>query len=130
VPRPPWATWVTYKTRTPQALRDMPEHTSSRRIPSDYLDRFLPTIEDLLTPEPTSQSGATTPQTQARNRRRKVHFYIDPEDYDLLEGLVSRLAEMQGPLGDPRGLYSKVLRMSVKIGIRELVARVGHGGQG
>jgi hypothetical protein len=103
---------------------------SSRRIPSDYLDRLLPTIEDLLSPETPAEQPATRPGAQDRQRRRKVHFYIDPEDYELLEGVVSRLAEMQGPLGDPRGLYSKVLRMSVKIGIRELVARVGHGGQG
>lgn len=107
----------------------MPE-PSSRRIPADYLDRLLPTIEDLLAPETPAAQPTNQPPGQTRQRRRKVHFYIDPEDYDLLEGVVSRLAEMQGPLGDPRGLYSKVLRMSVKIGIRELVARVGLGGQG
>ncbi|MEM0482338.1 MAG: hypothetical protein QXM16_05580 [Nitrososphaerota archaeon] len=107
----------------------MPESTS-RRIPSDYLDRLIPTIEDLLAPEAPDAQPTSQPSAQAKHRRRKVHFYIDPEDYELLEGVVSRLAEMQGPLGDPRGLYSKVLRMSVKIGIRELVARVGHGGQG
>ncbi len=107
----------------------MPE-PSSRRIPSDYLDRLLPTIEDLLAPEAPAAKPTSQPVSQAKHRRRKVHFYIDPEDYELLEGFVSRLAELQGPLGDPRGLYSKVLRMSVKIGIRELVSRVGHGGQG
>ncbi|GBC71414.1 hypothetical protein HRbin02_01195 [Candidatus Calditenuaceae archaeon HR02] len=101
---------------------------SSRRIPADYLDRLLPTIEDLLAPEAPAVQPTNKPADRARQRRRKVHFYIDPEDYDLLESVVLRLAEMQGPLGDPRGLYSKVLRMSVKIGIRELVARVGRGG--
>jgi len=40
---------------------------------------------------------------------------------------VGRLAEMQGPVADPRGLVSKVLRVSVKIGLRELVSRVGQG---
>lgn len=120
-------THATYNTGETDAT-PMPEQPS-RRIPSDYLDHILPTLEDLLTPEP-SQPPKATAAPRAGGRRRKVHFYIDQEDYQVLEGLVSRLAEMQGPVGDPRGLYSKVLRMSVKIGLREIVSHVGHGGQG
>jgi len=52
---------------------------------------------------------------------------MDMEDYEVLMRLVGRLAEMQGPVADPRGLVSKVLRVSVKIGLRELVSRVGQG---
>lgn len=105
----------------------MPEQ-GGRRVPSDYLDRVLPSIEELLAPEPPAVKGVAP--HEERQRRRKVHFYVDREDYELLEGLVARLAQMQGPIGDPRGLYSKILRMSVKIGIRELVARVDRGVQG
>jgi rRNA processing protein Gar1 len=52
---------------------------------------------------------------------------MDMEDYEVLMRLVGRLAEMQGPVADPHGLVSKVLRVSVKIGLRELVSRVGQG---
>ncbi|MEM0382415.1 MAG: hypothetical protein QW580_07155 [Nitrososphaerota archaeon] len=106
----------------------MPEQ-EGRRIPSDYLDKVLPSLEELFGVEQPAAAGVGARRPEGQ-RRRKVHFYMDREDYELLEGLVARLAEMQGPIGDSKGLYSKVLRMSVKIGIRELVARVGRGAQG
>ncbi|MCS7145358.1 MAG: hypothetical protein RMJ28_07075 [Nitrososphaerota archaeon] len=107
----------------------MPDQPAGRRIPADYLDRFLPTLEDLFAAEP-GQTPQAPPAAPSRNRRRKVHFYIDPEDYAVLERLVSQLTEMQGPLSDPKGLYSKILRASVKIGLKEIVSHVGRGGQG
>ncbi len=104
--------------------------SQTRRLPSDYLDRVLPSVEDLfgaaeeggVAATPTGAAGGA-----ARPGRRKVHFYMDMEDYEVLMRLVGRLAEMQGPVADPRGLVSKVLRVSVKIGLRELVSRVGQG---
>jgi len=99
----------------------------SRRVPPDYLDRVLPKLEDLFPPA----GGVPPPRAGGEYLgRRKVHFYIDQEDYELLSEVVARLTRMQEPIGDPRGLTSKVLRLSVKIGLREIVARMGRGGEG
>gem|GEM_PF-1052704 len=122
------ATWATYNTWAMRKISEMSGQT--RRLPSDYLDRVLPSVEDLFGAveeggRPSVPAGGAV--EQARAGRRKVHFYMDMEDYEVLMRLVGRLAEMQGPVADPRGLVSKVLRVSVKIGLRELVSRVGQG---
>ncbi len=104
--------------------------SQTRRLPSDYLDRVLPSVEDLFGAAEAGKPagpGVGAGEPARAGGRRKVHFYMDMEDYEVLMRLVGRLAEMQGPVADPRGLVSKVLRVSVKIGLRELVSRVGQG---
>jgi hypothetical protein len=105
--------------------------SQTRRLPSDYLDRVLPSVEDLFGAAAEAGrpagSGVGAGEPARAGGRRKVHFYMDMEDYEVLMRLVGRLAEMQGPVADPHGLVSKVLRVSVKIGLRELVSRVGQG---
>jgi len=100
----------------------------NRRLPTSYIEEVLPSIDRMI-----GRTGpADKPEERATsraegNRMRKVHFYIDAEDYEKIEEIVSRLSEGQGVLGDRRGLFSKVLRMSVKLGLSELEGRVARG---
>lgn len=100
----------------------------SRRLPTGYIEEVLPSIDRMIGPTSSASTPGGRENAKAEGTRmRKVHFYIDAEDYDRIEGIVARLSERQGVLADQRGLFSKVLRMSVKLGLSELEARIPHG---
>ncbi|MDW8092936.1 MAG: hypothetical protein RMJ06_04565 [Nitrososphaerota archaeon] len=84
----------------------------------------MPRVEDMI----SNVSVAQTEELKVTSdKRRKVHFYLDPEDYRRIERLVSELSRSQELLGDNRGLFSKVLRLSVKLGLREIESRLVKG---
>jgi len=96
----------------------------SRRLPTGYLESLLPSVEEMIG-EGGKQRGEQAAGTRAR--MRKVHFYVDHEDYERLGRIVEKLSEEQGILADRRGLASKVLRAAVRLGLREIEEKITHG---
>ncbi len=96
----------------------------NRRLPTGYLDSLLPSVEEMI-------GGSEKQHREARpgpkSRMRKVHFYVDNEDYERLGRIVEKLSEEQGILADRRGIASKVLRTAVRLGLREIEEKITHG---
>ncbi len=96
----------------------------SRRLPTGYLNSLLPSIEEMIgESDRQRREVGCCPKT----RMKKVHFYVDHEDYERLGRIVEKLSEEQGILADRRGLASKVLRAAVRLGLREIEEKITHG---